>query len=328
MSEGNGDGRIPVQILDAQFRMLDEAAARPAFRRRPQRIWINVVLFCLTVVSTLIVGIEFAVSYAQNREPFSDNFGVFSMLSLVYHHPSLLTLGIPFSFTLLLILLTHELGHFFAGRHYGIDVSYPYFIPAPTLFGTFGAVISIRSPIPTRKALFDVGIAGPIAGFVIALPAMAWSIATSKIVPGAALHSQIVFGNSLLMQLLAAIFHPHLNANWILLDPVGRAAWIGLFVTALNLLPVWQLDGGHIVFSLASKHHRRISLAVGLALLLLGVFLWAGWIMWGLILLVLALRFRHPPLLDTWDPLDPSRRAWAVVALAIFVLCFLVQPVM
>jgi membrane-associated protease RseP (regulator of RpoE activity) len=329
MSAGNGHGPAPVDVLEAQYRVLGEAPLQPpTFRRRPQRIWVALVLFLGTVVSTLAVGVEFAVSYAQDREPFSSSAGIFGAAGEVFQHPGLLALGIPFSFTLLAILLAHELGHFFAGKHYGIDVSYPYFIPAPNFFGTFGAVISIRSPIPTRKALFDVGLAGPVAGFVIALPAMAWAIATSKIVPGAAERADVLFGHSLLSMLLIGLFHPHINPDWVLLNPVGRAAWVGLFVTALNLLPVWQLDGGHLVYSLAERNHRRISLGVGLALVLLGVFYWAGWAFWGVILLVLAMRFRHPPLLDQWEPLDPSRRAWAVAALVIFLLCFILAPVM
>ncbi len=326
MSEGNGHGRIPVQILDARFRPLDEDIP-PAYRRPRQRFWPALLLFSLTVISTLIVGMEFAQSYAQNREPFSGDQGALAMAAQAFHHPSLLATGIPFSLTLLGILLAHELGHFFTGRHYGIDVSYPYFIPAPNLFGTFGAVISIRSPIPTKRALFDVGISGPVVGFLIALPAMAWAIAVSKVVPSAEQHAFVLFGNPLLMRLLIAWFHPHVRAGWLLLHPVGRAAWVGLFATAMNLLPVWQLDGGHIVYSLASRHHRRISLAVGLGLLLLGLYAWEGWVLWGLILLVLSLRFRHPPLLDRWEPLGASRRAWALVALAIFLLCFTPWPV-
>lgn len=329
MSSGNDHGPGPVEVLDAQFRVLGEVPPpQPVFTRPHRRIWVPLVLFLCTVFSTLAVGVEFAVSYAQDREPFSGTAGMFGAASQVFQHPSLLVLGVPFSFTLLTILLAHELGHFFAGKHYGIDVSYPYFIPAPNFFGTFGAVISIRSPIPTRKALFDVGLAGPVAGFVIALPAMAWAVATSKIVPGAAERADVLFGHSLLSMLLIGLFHPHINPDWVLLNPVGRAAWVGLFVTALNLLPVWQLDGGHIVYSLASRDHRRISLGVGLGLVLLGVFYWPGWAFWGVILLVLAMRFRHPPLLNQWEPLDPSRRAWAVAALAIFVLCFILAPVM
>lgn len=315
--------RAPVEVLDPQFQPVEELP-QAAPRRRP--FWPALILFLLTIVSTLAVGSEFASSYAQNQEPFSGDENPFVMMLYPIEHPHLLLLGIPFSFTLLGILLAHELGHYFACKIYGIDASYPYFIPAPTLFGTFGAFIRIRSPITTRRALFDVAIAGPVVGFLVAVPAMAFAIASSKVVPGAQENAAILFGNPPLMRMLMALFHPGVDPAALLLHPVGRAAWVGLFATALNLLPAWQLDGGHLVYSLASERHRRISLAVALGLVMLGVLCWRGWAMWGVILVVLSLRFRHPPLLDRWEPLDPSRRAWAVAALVIFILCFTPWP--
>ena len=253
---GNGHGRAPVEVLDAEFRAVPELPG-PA-RRRP--LWPAVLLFALTLLSTLAVGSEFASSYARNREPFSDGGDPVSAMLIPFQHPQQLLLGIPFSLTLLTILFVHEMGHYVACRIYGIDVSYPYFIPAPTLFGTFGAFIRIRSPITTRRSLFDVGIAGPVAGFVIALPAMAYGVATSHVVPGVSNTAQIVFGHPPLMRLFIELFHPHVNPSWILLSPLGRAAWVGLFATALNLLPLWQLDGGHIVYSLTSRqHHARFN---------------------------------------------------------------------
>jgi membrane-associated protease RseP (regulator of RpoE activity) len=326
MSEGNGNGQTPVEVLDAQFRVLDDQPRSFVVRPRRRKLWPALTLFLLTLVSTLMVGMEFSLSYAHGVAPFSGPESIFGVFATAWHNPSMILLGVPFSFTLLLILLSHELGHFFAGRYYGIDVSYPYFIPAPNLFGTFGAVISIRSPIPTKKALFDLGISGPVVGFVFALPAMAWAVATAKIVPGAEANAAIHFGKPLLIRLLIQLFHPGVDPGWILLGPVGWAAWVGLLATAMNLLPMWQLDGGHIVYSLASQYHQRISLAVGLALVALGIYGWAGWALWGLILLVLSMRFRHPPLLNSWEPLGPSRRVWAALALAIFILSFMVWP--
>jgi membrane-associated protease RseP (regulator of RpoE activity) len=322
MSAGNGSSRTPLEILEMRFPPLAE---RPPLARRRRPLWPALLLFLLTVVSTLAVGSEFARSYVENREPFSGGQDPVSMMVLPFKHPALLALGIPFSFTLLAILLAHELGHYFAGKYYGIDVSYPYFIPAPNLFGTFGAFIRIRSPITTRRALFDVGLAGPVVGFLIALPAMAFGIATSKIVPGAEANAEIVFGHPLLVRFFAALFHPHADVTWVLLNPMARAAWVGIFVTALNLLPVWQLDGGHVMYSLASEHHRRISFVVSLALIAIGRLSYI-WYLWGGILLILTLWFRHPPLLDRWQPLDRTRRAWAVVALVIFALCFTPWP--
>ena len=163
------------------------------------------------------------------------------------------------------------MGHYIACKLYRIDVSYPMFIPAPNLFGTFGAFIRIRSPFPTRRALFDVGIAGPIAGFIVAIPAIAYAVATAKIVPDVQTNADILLGVPPLMQIFAALFHPNVPVRWLLLSPVGCAAWFGLFATALNLLPIWQLDGGHILYSLANEGHRRISIALSLVLIALGV---------------------------------------------------------
>jgi membrane-associated protease RseP (regulator of RpoE activity) len=324
MSSGNG--HIPVEILEPQYRVVDERPRSFIIRPRRQRLWPSLTLFLFTLVSTLLVGMEFARSYSLDAAPFSTSQSIFALWLEAWHHPSLILLGVPFSFTLLAILLAHELGHYFAGRYYGIDVSYPYFIPAPTLFGTFGAVISIRSPIPTRKALFDVGISGPVIGFLFAVPAMTWAVATAKIVPDAQANAYIHFGNPPLILLLIRLFHPLVDPSWVLLGPVGWAAWVGLLATAMNLLPMWQLDGGHIVYSLTDRHHQRISLVLGLALVVLGVTCWPGWALWGFILLVLSLRFRHPPLLNSWEPLGASRRLWAVLALVIFVLSFTPWP--
>lgn len=333
MSSGNGQGQvpIPVEVVERSFPPLPEFVA-PRLQRRP--LWPALILFLLTLISTLAVGSEFALSYAENREPFSGDQNPVAMMALPFERPSLLALGIPFSFTLMAILLAHELGHYFAGKAYGIDVSYPYFIPAPNLFGTFGAFIRIRSPITTRRALFDVGLAGPVVGFLVALPAMAYGMATSKVVFGVEDRAALVFGHPLLERFFAWVFHPNVDVSWILLNPVARAAWVGLFVTALNLLPVWQLDGGHVMFSLVSEWHRKISISVSVVLLAMGWLTTRGsadpfsiWYAWGTILLILTLRFRHPPLYDRWQRLDGARIGWAVVALAIFAACFTPWPV-
>src|SRR5271155_681544 len=323
-STGNGHSHVPAEVVEFQYPPIAEVVLRKP-RRRP--IWTPLILFLLTVISTLAVGAEFSISYSQNREPFSGDENPFVTMARPFQHPELLALGVPFSFTLLGILLAHELGHYFTCRKYGIDVTYPYFIPAPTILGTFGAFIRVRSPIPTRKALFDVGLSGPVVGFVFAVPALIFAIANSKIVPGMAFTDPtgLRFGNPPLVQLLIAMLRPHTPPGDILLHPVGRAAWVGLFVTALNLLPAWQLDGGHILFSLAGQSHLRISIAVSVVLLAMGR-LDPLWYAWGGLLLGLTLRFRHPPVYDNWTPLDRARRRWAVVALAMFVLCFTPWP--
>ena len=223
------------------------------------------------------------------------------------------------------ILLAHELGHFFACRYYGISASYPYFIPFPSIFGTMGAFIRIRSPIVNRKALFDVGIAGPVVGFLFAVPALVLAIGYSKIVPGANASADAAFGVPLLMNGLTRLLHPGIRPDSLLLNPVGRAAWVGLFVTGLNLIPIGQLDGGHILFSLTSENHRRLSFLAVLILLPLGYFFWNGWYVWAALSLLIG--FRHPVLLDRWEPIDAKRRVWAAVALVIFLLCFMPAPI-
>lgn len=326
MSSTNGGGNGSNGNHRAAFDILDippppDARPWPPIPKR-HKLWPAVVLFLLTMITTMAIGSEFAASYAQNREPFSGDQSLFAMMLAPFHHPQLLLSGIPFSFTLLAFFLAHEMGHFFACKYYGIDATYPYFIPAPTLFGTFGAVIRIRSPITTRRALFDIGIAGPIAGFLVAVPAMAFAIAHSKIVPGVQTDAGIIFGNPPLMRMFMGLFHSGVDPSWLLLHPVGRAAWVGLFATALNLLPLWQLDGGHIVYSITSRHQARISIALALGLLMLGRYTWNGWYLWGGALLILSLRFPHPPVLDRWEPLDAGRKMFSLVSLAIFLLCF------
>jgi len=294
----------------------------PVPPRRPRRApVIAVVLFVLTVLSTLAVGTEFHLAYLESRAPFTEGFDFYGE---IWREPRLLMLGLPFSFTLLTILLAHELGHFFACRYYGIAASYPFFIPAPTIIGTMGAFIRIRSPIVNRKALFDVGIAGPLVGFVFAVPALIFGIEYSKVLPAGSVQPVVLFGQPLLMKLLVDWLHPAVAGGTLFLHPVARAAWVGMFATALNLLPVGQLDGGHIVYALASAQHRKISFSFVLVLLGLGTLYWKGWLFWAGLLLVLG--FRHPALLDRWEPIDGKRRAWALVALMIFVLCFMVVP--
>ncbi|HEV2298511.1 MAG TPA: site-2 protease family protein [Candidatus Acidoferrales bacterium] len=324
MDSGNGSSRPPIELLDdVRPRFLDPTQFAAARRKRPFAL--ALILFVLTVISTLAVGREFSLSYAQNRAPFAGLENPFAPTWQALMHPQLLLQGLPFSLTLISILLVHELGHFFACRYYGIDSSYPYFLPAPTLIGTFGAFIRIRSPILNRKALFDVGISGPVAGFVLALPILAAGVYFSKIVPGAQRDALVIFGNPPLMKLFIALFHPGVKTSDVLLTPMALAAWVGLFATALNLLPMGQLDGGHIVYSLSSEKHRRISQIAGIALLLMAVFFWHGWIVFAV--LTFFLGYRHPLLLDSWTPLDRTRRAWATIALVIFLLCFTPMPI-
>lgn len=325
MSSGNGHGRVPLEVFESRPRPPDLAPEHLPrfFPTRPRRSFaIALGLFVLTLLSTLAAGAQFAVDYASNQAPTLEDF--LHTYAAILTEPRLLLAGLPFSFTLLGILLAHELGHYFACRYYSISASYPYFIPAPTMIGTLGAFIRIRAPIINRRALFDIGLAGPVVGFLFAVPALGIAIAHSKLVPAAQAAAPVVFGEPLISQFLIAWLRPGVSPADLLLHPVGRAAWVGLFATALNLLPAGQLDGGHILYSLASEKHRRISLGVALMLVPLGLKFWWGWLFWASLLLLLG--FRHPPLLDRWESLDRKRRVWAAVALLIFLLCFMPAP--
>jgi membrane-associated protease RseP (regulator of RpoE activity) len=286
-------------------------------------------LFVITLCTCLVSGTQFAVAYAHNQ---AVSFAEFARaLTLLYRHPFALAGGLPFALTLMIILLAHELGHYFACRHHHIRASYPFFIPAPTLIGTFGAFILIRSPIRTSRALFDVGASGPLVGFLLAIPALVYGIVRAKVVPGLPDHSDVVFGIPLILRLFGAVFHPDVPAANLLLHPVGRAAWVGLFATSLNLLPAGQLDGGHILRSLNARAHRVISLAVPIVLLALGFlqFLydapWYGWFIWAALLL--GLRFLRPAPVYDPTPLDPNRRFLALLTLFVFILCFMPAPI-
>jgi membrane-associated protease RseP (regulator of RpoE activity) len=323
---GNAVPAVPAAL---DWRSIPPASAYyAAIRRRPsvKTFLLAVALFFLTLCTCLAAGTQFAAAYAHNQAVSIDEF--VRSFTLFYRHPAALLSGLPFALTLMAILLAHELGHFFACRHHHIRASYPFFIPAPTLIGTFGAFILIRSPIRTTRALFDVGASGPLVGFVLAVPALVYGILHAKIVPGLAdpAHSEVLFGIPLILRFFAAVLHPDVNTSSLLLHPVGRAAWVGLFATSLNLLPAGQLDGGHILRSLSTRAHRSVSLLLPLILVTLGFFQhWPGWYIWAGILL--GLRFlRAAPIYDS-TPLDPHRRFGALLALGVFILCFMPAPI-
>jgi membrane-associated protease RseP (regulator of RpoE activity) len=278
----------------------------------------------LTLGTCLVAGTHFAVAYAHNEAVSWDEF--VRAFTLAYRQPLALAAGLPFALTLLTILLAHELGHFFACRHYHIHSSYPFFIPFPTLIGTLGAFILIRSPIRTTRALFDVGASGPLVGFLVAVPALIYGIVHAKVVPGLATpaDNKIILGAPLILQLLAPIFHHGAKAANLLLHPVGRAAWVGLFATSLNLLPAAQLDGGHILRSLSQRAHRASSMLLPALLALLAYRYWGGWYIWAALLV--GIHFLRALPIYNPEPLGPARYAAAFLALLIFLLCFMPAP--
>ncbi len=298
------------------------SAEQLAFPPRPrERYWLYALLFVLTMLTTTMVGAALQADFNRNL-PFNVEHS-FDTYGMVWRHPALLLTGLPFSLTLAAILLAHEFGHYLACLYYQVEASLPYFLPAPTLIGTFGAFIRIRSAIYSKRVLFDIGVAGPLAGFVFLLPALGVGLALSKVIPGIQTQGDIHFGVPLLQWLLQHAVFPGANVADVYLHPVARAAWIGIFATALNLLPIGQLDGGHILYSLAGDYHRRISTIAILALIPLAR-LWLAWLGWAAILFWLGRR--HPVIFDPTD-LGAGRRKLGWISLAIFVLCFMPAPI-
>ena len=285
-------------------------------------MWLHVLLFVLTLLSTTAVGARLAFNFEQNRPTYIDDLWM-AITSL--SDPSSLMAGLPFSITLLTILLAHEMGHYIACRYYSVNASLPYFLPAPTLIGTFGAFIRIRSAIASKRQLFDIGIAGPIAGFAFVIPALAIGLAHSKIIPGVALQGDFIFGTPAIMRLLESWIMPGVKTSDILVHPVARAAWAGVLATALNLMPIGQLDGGHILYSFVGEVHKLLTRLFVLALLPLGYFTdsWS-WIFWAALIFFFGMR--HPRLYDN-TPLGSGRIQLALLALGIFVLSFSPSPV-
>jgi Zn-dependent protease len=288
-----------------------------------QRWWLHIVLLAATFLSTLVVGARMQFNFMHAQPAFSLNDDTLSLfpLSWILHQPSNLLMGIPFSFTLMFILLAHEMGHYLYARHYRVSATLPFFVPFPSLIGTLGAFIRIKSPIPSRAALFDIGIAGPIAGFVPACVAMLAGLSLSR--PAVATSaSDIQLGFPQSFHLAARLMHIAAPLERLSLHPIAAAAWIGMFATALNLLPGGQLDGGHIVFSVTPRLHRWISFFTVLALVPLAKYFWTGWFLWAVLL---ALTARHPAV-PRHPEVSGGRRVVALFGLLILLLSFTPAP--
>ncbi len=251
----------------------------------------------------------------------------------VWSDPSLLHLGLSFSVPALFILLCHELGHYLTCRRYRLPATLPYFLPFPLGVGTLGAFIKIKVPIRSKRELFDVGIAGPVAGFVALLPFLVAGVAWSRPIPLSEVTASpgeavtlLVPGHSLAVIGLARLFHGPLGSGQVLqLHPFALAAWFGLLATALNLIPLAQLDGGHVLYAALGRTQRRLALGLWLALLATALFVWIGWLFWCVVTLLLGLQ--HPPVEDESRPLGRGRRRMAWAAVAIFLLSFMPVPV-
>jgi membrane-associated protease RseP (regulator of RpoE activity) len=307
------------------FAFAEEVRARPR-----HRYWLHALLLLLTLLTTTVVGAGLAISFRQNL-PF-DFEGELSGYTRMWHQPSYLLAGLPFSLTLLAILLAHEFGHFLAARYYDVDATLPFFLPAPTLIGTLGAFIRIRSAILSKRILFDIGIAGPLAGFAVLLGPLVVGVAMSKMVPGIGEHGYLAFGTPLLLRFTEWVRFPGIPVTDIYLHPVARAAWVGLLATALNLLPIGQLDGGHILYAFVGERTKYLSRLFVLALAGLGTFqLFTSaystgytWLFWSTLLFIFAMR--HPAIIDP-KPVGRARTWLAVLALVVFILSFTAAPV-
>jgi len=287
-----------------------ETYAEPAFRSDvppPRHIpLVNALLLGATVVSTAAAGAVW-----EGRDPISQ--------------PAVMLLGLPFALTLITILLVHEAGHYLMCVRHGVNASLPYFVPAPPLFplvGTFGAFIRIRSRFPNRMALFDIGAAGPWAGFVVALIATVVGLSLSTVLPVAP-ESAVELGDSLLTKLLTRLVLD-VDPTRVALHPIALAGWFGLFVTSLNLIPVGQLDGGHVLYAAFGRTRFVPTLLVAF-LFWLGMTGWPGWMLWAFILTALTF-IGHPTTNDDPRPLDPARFVSALATLAMFVLTFVPEP--
>ena len=284
---------------------------------RPSQVWINLALFAATVLATLLTG---AINEVGQRMPEA------MILPALLQQPLLLLTGLPFSLTLMSILLAHEMGHYIVGRRYNAPVSLPYFIPMPFfgLFGTMGAVIVQRAPFEDRRSLFDIGVAGPLAGLVVALPLLVYGLATSKV--GPIPPGSLMEGNSILyLAIKYLIFGRILPGHGldVSLNPVAWAAWGGLLITSLNLLPIGQLDGGHTLYALLGKRAWPVAFGVVLLLLAMG-FVWQGWFLWAVLVLIFGVR--HPAPLNDLSPMGLKRTLVGIGVLVLFVLTFTPIP--
>jgi Zn-dependent protease len=315
---------VAFERLDSAFASLDHhallttdehhqhliIAIKGRIRPKPRPAWPNVVLLFLTLISLLFVG---AAQDAAMQDV--DSF----QLSSIWR-------GWPYALSVLLILGAHELGHYFAARYHGVHVTLPYFIPLPIgFFGTLGAFIQLREPVRNRRVLFDVGVAGPLAGFVLAVPILFIGLATSEVLPLPE-ESYILEGDSLLYGLAKFVVFGELlptAQHDVFINQVAKAGWTGLFITGLNLIPVGQLDGGHVVSTLLGRRAQRLYLPV------LGVFLALSlinsmWLLWTMLLFLMGRLYAMP--LDAVTPLDPRRQRLGYAALLIFVLVFVPNP--
>jgi len=278
------------------------------------RLWLHGLLLLATFYTTTLCGALAEVSAADlesARAPLLN--------------PRLLLLGLPYSLCLLAILGVHELGHYVACRRYGVDASLPYFLPSlPFPIGTFGAFIRIRAPIPDRKALFDIGVAGPIAGFLVAIPVLLYGVMTTRPVPIPDADA-IPMDLPLLMSWLFSWLAPDVTeGHAVMISGPLMAGWVGCLATAINLIPIGQLDGGHLCYALSSRFHRAASWISLVGFVALGLLAYSGWLFLATLLIVFGPT--HPPVQDSSIRLSTGRILVAAAAFIILIICFIPRP--
>ena len=268
--------------------------------------YLHIVLFVATFLTTLTAG---ALQKGIN----------------IINEPGSIIEGLPFAGTLMTILLCHELSHYIASKKHHTKATLPYFIPAPSIIGTFGAFIKMKSPIVTRKALIDIGASGPIAGFAVSVIACIVGLSMSEVISLPQADGALNLGDSILFSFLSKVVIGVTSDNYdILLHPVAFAGWIGLFVTSLNLIPIGQLDGGHIAFAILGERHKYISVILVVILAIMGIFYWEWWALWAILMLILGIK--HPPVIYWEVPIDRKRRFVGFLSLIIFIVTFIPLP--
>jgi membrane-associated protease RseP (regulator of RpoE activity) len=310
----------------------------PELRVPRPRYWLHVLLLLATCFTTLVMGARMEYNFEHDRpalslsdEPIDGEQISYFPKEWALSHPARLLGGLPFMATLMLFFLAHEMGHYLFCRRYGVYATLPFFIPMLTPIGTMGAVILIRSRIRSRTALFDIGIAGPIAGFVVALVVLVVSLGWSKPMHAASGQAEYELGYPLIFQLVHRLLGSMgplrgtatLPLDRLLLHPTAIAAWVGMLATSLNLLPGGQLDGGHIIFSLAPQAHKFVSRLTILILLPMAYYLWMGWLVWAVLLWLSS--FRHPQVAE-WPRVSGGRTWLALFALVMLALTLTPAP--
>ncbi len=291
--------------------------------RRTQSSWINILLFIVTCFSAFFVGLTWSASYIYSDQLTRDSQSL--PAPEIFTDPRVIGLSLVYAVVLIVILLGHEMGHYLTCRHYHIEATLPFFIPAPTLIGTLGAFIKIKSPITLKRQLFDIGVAGPLVGFFLSLPALVYGLSLSKIVPSVPREDTLFFGEPLLLKFIGGLMFRNAPAGSdLFLHPIGIAGWVGLLITAFNLFPIGQLDGGHISYAFIGQKAKPLARLLMVVFLIMGVFFWAGWVIWALAIMLLGLK--HPRVIDENERLSPARRALGIVVAAIFIVSFIPAP--